>query len=167
MKNILVLTCTIALVYPIALTGCNIGAEQKAELEQLKVALEKTESERDDLKARIDIVTKTRDTLQEQFAELVGSRDQLKEQVGQITTSRDTLQKQVEDLTHSRDTLQKQVEDLTHSRDSAIVKANNAQERIDKLETKLQIETLKVRQLDIQLKQIQKAIAELQNKLNL
>ena len=125
MKQILILTCTIALVFPIALMGCNIDAEQKAELENLKAALEKTESERDDLKARIDIVTQTRDKLQEQLTELASSRDQLQEQV----------------------------EDLIQSRDAAVATAQNAQERINKLKS--------------QLKQIQTAIAEVQDKLNL
>ena len=82
MKQILILAFTIALVLPIALMGCNFGAEQKAELENLKAALAKTEGERDDLKARIEIVTQTRDKLQEQITELAGSRDQLQEQVG-------------------------------------------------------------------------------------
>ncbi len=125
MKQILILTCTIALVFPIALMGCNTDAGQKAELENLKAALEKTKSERDDLKARIDTVTQTRDKLREQLMEFGSSRDQL----------------------------QKQVEKLIQSRDAAVATTQNAQERINKLES--------------QLKQIQTAIAELQDKINL
>ena len=139
MKQILILTCTIALVFPIALMGCNTDAGQKAELENLKAALEKTESERDDLKARIDVVTQTRDKLREQLMEFGSSRDQL----------------------------QGQVEELTQSRDAAVATEKNAQEQINNLETKLQIETQKISQIGSQLKQIQTAIVEIQDKLNM
>ena len=139
MKQILILTCTIALVFPIALMGCNHDAGQKAELENLKTALEKTESERDDLKARIAVVTQARDKLREQLMEFGSSRDQI----------------------------QGQVEDLTQSRDAAVATAKNAQEQINNLETKLQIETQKISQIGSQLKQIQTAIDEIQDKLNM
>jgi chromosome segregation ATPase len=139
MKQILILTCTIALVFPIALMGCNTDAVQKSELENLKAALEKTESERDDLKARIDIVTQARDNFREQLMEFGSSRDQL----------------------------QGQVEELTQSRDAAVTTAKNDQEQINNLENKLQIETQKISQIGSQLKQIQTAIAEIQDKLNL
>ena len=139
MKQILILMCTIALVFPIALMGCNTDAVQKAELENLKAALEKTESERDDLKAKIDIVTQTRDKLREQLMEFGSSRDQL----------------------------QGQVKELTQSRDAAVATAKNDQEQINNLETKLQIETQKISQIGSQLKQIQTAIVEIQNKLNM
>ena len=139
MKQILILMCTIALVFPIALMGCNTDSGQKVELENLKTALEKTESERDELKARIDIVTQARDKLREQLMEFGSSRDQL----------------------------QGQVEELTQSRDAAVATAKNAQERINNLETKLQIETQKISQIGSQLKQIQTAIAEIQDKLNM
>ena len=139
MKQILILMCTIAFVFPIALMGCNTDTVQKAELENLKAALEKTESERDDLKARIDIVTQTRDKLREQLMEFGSSRDQL----------------------------QGQVKELTQSRDAAVATAKNAQEQINNLETKLQIETQKISQIGSQLKQIQTAIVEIQDKLNM
>ena len=139
MKQILILMCTIAFVFPIALMGCNTDTVQNTELENLKTALEKTESERNDLKARIDVVTQTRDKLREQLMEFGSSRDQL----------------------------QGQVEELTQSRDSAVATAKNAQEQINNLETKLQIETQKIGQIGNQLKQIQTAIAEIQDKLNM
>jgi chromosome segregation ATPase len=119
--------------------GCNTDAGQKAELKNLKAALEKTEGERDELKARIDVVTQARDKLREQLMEF-GS---------------------------SRDLLQKQVEELTQSRDTAVATAKNAQEQINNLETKLQIETQKISQIGSQLKQIQTAIDEIQDKLNM
>ena len=139
MKQILILMCTIALVFPIALMGCNTDAGQKAELKNLKATLEKTESEREELKARIDIVTQTRDKLREQLMEFGSSRDQL----------------------------QGQVEELTQSRDAAVATAKNDQEQINNLETKLQIETQKISQIGSQLKQIQTAIVEIQDKLNM
>lgn len=139
MKQILILMCTIALVFPIALMGCNNDTVQKADFENLKTALEKTESERDDLKERIDVVTQARDKLREQLMEFGSLRDQLQ---GQVT-------------------------ELTQSRDAAVATAKNAQEQINNLETKLQIETQKISQIGSQLKQIQTAIAEIQDKLNM
>jgi septal ring factor EnvC (AmiA/AmiB activator) len=104
MKQMLILTCMIALAFPLALTGCNRG-----EMESLRADLARTEAERDDLKSRMDIVTQTRDQLQEQVNELTTSRDQLQAQVTELAGSRDRLQKLVEGLTTSRDALQEQV----------------------------------------------------------
>jgi len=139
MKQIVILTCMIAFVFTITLMGCNSDTGQKAELKNLKAALEKTESERDELKARIDIVTQARDKLREQLMEFGSSREQL----------------------------QRQVEELTESREAAVATAKNAQEQIDNLETKLQVETQKISQIGSQLRQIQTAIAEIQDKLNM
>jgi predicted nucleic acid-binding Zn-ribbon protein len=171
MKQILIITCTTALVFSLALTGCNNGAKQKAELERLKAeleslraALEKTESERDNLKARMDIVAQTRDQLQkqvneltssrkqfqEQLNELTGLRDRVQEQLAELISSRDQLQEQLTKLADSRDQLRKQVDELTKSRDAAVTEAQKAQEQIDKLVTQLQAETDKVRQLQDQ-----------------
>ena len=69
-------------------------------------------------------------------------------------------------LSHGGGT-EKQVKELTESRDAAVAEAQSAQERIDKLETALQIETQKVSRLESQLKQIQTAVSELQKKINL
>jgi cell division protein FtsB len=155
MKQILILTCTMALA--LALTGCDNGAEQraeldrvKAELEGLKATLERTESERADLKVRMDTVAQTRDQLQEQVNELAGSRDKSQEQLTELTKSRDRLQEQLTELTGSRDQLRKQVSELTKSRDAAVAKAQKAQERIDELTAQLQAETEKVRDLQDQ-----------------
>lgn len=65
MKQMLIMTCMIALSFPLALTGC-----YRTERESLRAALAKTESERDDLKARMDIVMQTRDQLQKQVSDL-------------------------------------------------------------------------------------------------
>jgi uncharacterized phage infection (PIP) family protein YhgE len=166
MKQILILTCMTALA--LALTGCDNGAEQraeldrvKAELESLKAALEETEGERDTLKVRMDTVAQTRDQLQEQVNELTSSRDELRKQVNELTGSRDKsqeqlteltkscdqLQEQLTELTSSRDQLRKQASELTKSRDAAVAKAQKAQERIDELTAQLQAETEKVRDL--------------------
>jgi len=85
MKRIIILTCVMALGFPLTLTGCNM-----TESARLKAALEKTKSERDDLRLRITVVTQTRDHLQEQVNELAQSRDQLQKRVDELTQSRDT-----------------------------------------------------------------------------
>jgi prefoldin subunit 5 len=155
MKQILILTCVTALA--LALTGCDNGAEQraeldrvKAELESLKAALEETRGERDTLKAKMDTVAQTRDQLQKQVNELSSSRDELQEQLTELTGSRDQLQEQLTELTGSRDQLRKQVSELTKSRDAAVAKAQKAQERIDELTAQLRAATEKVREVQDQ-----------------
>jgi outer membrane murein-binding lipoprotein Lpp len=60
MKKILILTSVVALVFPLALTGCTDRAEQQAEVKRLqtelttvKAASEKIKIERDELKTRV------------------------------------------------------------------------------------------------------------------
>ena len=147
MKQMLILICVIALGFPLALRGCDNGAEQKAELEsvkaeleQLKAALEKTESKRDELKVKIAVEQRNHEQLQENVNELTGSRDKLQKQVeefsfsreqsqqqfAEIIGTRDKLKKQFAELTGSRDKLQKQLTELTLSR-------NQLQRQIDEL----------------------------------
>ena len=151
MKKILILICIIALGFPLALMGCGRGAKQRAEIENLKAALERTESERDDLKTKMVIVAQTRQKLQKQVNELTSSRSQLQEKLTELAGSRDQLQEQLTELAGLRDQLQKQVDELTKSRDAAVTEAQKAQERIDELTKQLQAEMQKVRELQEQL----------------
>jgi uncharacterized coiled-coil DUF342 family protein len=172
MKKILILTCIIALVLPLALTGCKNGAKQKAELERLraelqnlKAALQKTETERDELKDKIDTVAQARDQLQKQVNDLTNTRDQLKEQFSIVADSREQLNKQLSEVAGSRDQLRKriseliissgqlqsQIDELTKSRNAIAVEARQARERIDELASQLAAEMKKVSQLQDQI----------------
>ena len=185
MKQMLILICTIALGFPLALTGCDDSAEQKAELEsvkaelqQLKTAIGKTESERDTLKVKIALdernreqlreqvnkLTGSRDKLQEQveeftftceqsqqqFVEIIGTRDKLKQQVTELTGSSDKLQQQLIELNTSRNQLRRQVDELIRSRDAAVSRAQIAQERVDILLALVDAETKGYRELQDQ-----------------
>ena len=158
MKQILILTCIIALGFPLSLTGCKDEAEQKAKLERLRVELQnlktdlqKTKTERDELKDKIDIVAQAREQLQKQFNDLTNSREQLKEQFNIVANSRDQLNKQLGEVAGSRDQLRKrigelitsskqlqsQIDELTKSRNAIAAEARQARERIDELASQL------------------------------
>ena len=143
----------------------------KAELQQLRPDIEKIESERDTLKVRIALAEKNRDDLQEQvneltesrgklqkqieeftfsreqsrqqLAEIIGTRDKIKKQLAELTGSNADLQRQIKELTTSRNQLRRQVNELTVSCDAAVVDAQVAQKRIDKLVALLDDETEK------------------------
>lgn len=185
MKQMLILICTIALGFPLALTGCDDSAEQKAELQsvkaelqQLKTAIGKTESERDTLKVKIALDERNREQLQEQvyeltgsrnklqeqvdkftfkceqsqqqFAEIIGTRDKLKQQVTDLTGSSDKQQQQLTELNTSRNQLRRQVDELTRSREAAVSGAQIAQERVDILLALVDTETKEFRELQDQ-----------------
>ena len=158
MKKFLILTCIIALGFPLSLTGCKDEAEQKAKLERLrtelqnlKAALQKTETERDELKDKIDIVaqareqlqkqvndlTNSRDQLKEQFSIVADSRDQLNKQLGEVVSSRDLLRKRIGELIISSKQLQSQIDKLTKSRNAIAAEARQAREQIDELAAQL------------------------------
>lgn len=172
MKQILILTCMIALGSTLALTGCGKRAEQKAELdslktelESLKVSLERAKGERDDIQTKMDSLAQIRDQLQEQADELTGSRnllqeqltkltgsrDQLQVQADELAGSRDQLQEQLTELAGSRDQLQEQIDELTKSRDAAVAEAQKARERSDELLAQLQAARDKLGELQNQL----------------
>lgn len=185
MKQMLILICTIALGFPLALTGCDDSAEQKAELrsvkaelQQLKTAIGKTESERDTLKVKIALDERNREQLQEQvyeltgsrnklqeqvekftfrceqsqqqFAEIIGTRDKLKQQVTDLTGSSDKQQQQLTELNTSRNQLRRQVDELTRSREAAVSRVQIAQERVDILLALVDTETKEFRELQDQ-----------------
>ena len=169
MRQKWILVWTIALCFSLALSGCDKGAEQKAELESAKAACEKAEAERDALKKELAAVTTTRDELQtqvttltdegkplrdqvdqlarsdksltEQVTGLTASNKQLSEQLEEVTGSRDQLTKEIAGLKGSNEGLQAQIDDLTKQRDAAVAKEKEAQDRILVLTAKLQAAT--------------------------
>jgi peptidoglycan hydrolase CwlO-like protein len=174
-KKILVLTCVVALIFPLVLTGCKDHADQERlqnELTKVKAAAqtasEKAKRESDDLKAQVKSLTEQRDALAQQVDELnqqAPSREQLRKQVAESTETQQKLQKLISDLTskqeaqrqkltevtRSRDTLQQEVDTLSKSRDAAVAETQRAQAKIEDLTTKLQVATEKVGELQEQL----------------
>ena len=146
MKQVVIVTCLIALVFPLALTGCC-----RVEMASLQKELEQTRTERDDLKAKMETAMKTRGQSQGKAMELTGSLSE--------------FQKQIDAFVSFREELQKREDELARLRQAALAEAKTAQERMDKLGTKLQAETERVVLLQGQLKQAQTAIVDLQDKL--
>ncbi len=156
-RRIIVITLAAAFTIPLVISGCNDSAVQN-ELADLKAALAQTEGERDNYKSKMNAVVEARDVLQTQVAELTTSRDELQAKVK-------NLQEQVGALTASRELLQNNVTGLTESRDAAVAESRDAKTRIDDLTTQLGLEKQKVTELQNQLKNVQTAIKELQQKL--
>jgi len=75
------------------------------------------------------------------------------------------FQKQIDAFVSFREDLQKREDELAMLRQAALAEAKTAQERMNKLGTKLQAETERVILLQGQLKQAQTAIVDLQDKL--
>ena len=146
MKQVVIVTCLIALVFPLALTGCC-----RVEMASLQKELEQTRTERDDLKAKMETAMKTRGQSQGKAMELTGSLSE--------------FQKQIDAFVSFREELQKREDELARLRQAALAEAKTAQERMDKLGTQLQAETERVVLLQGQLKEAQSAIVELQDKL--
>ncbi len=117
MRQKWIFVCTIALCFPLVLTGCDKGAKQKAELDSVKAASRKTEAERDRLKKEVAAVTKTRDELQGLVTQLTGEGKQLHDQIDRLTRSDQSLTKQVTGLTASNEQLTEQLKEVTGSRD--------------------------------------------------
>ena len=124
MRQKLIFVCTIALCFPLVLTGCDKGAEQKAELDSVKAELKRvktasqtTEAERDTLKKKLTALTTTHDELQGQVTTLTGEDKQLRDQIDRLTRSGDSLTKQVTGLTASNEQLTEQLKEVTGSRD--------------------------------------------------
>jgi len=139
MKQKLILTCLIALVFTLVLTGCC----NRAEFTRVKAELERTERERDYLQSRLEAV------------------QQSQAQAGEDGV----LQQQVDEFIKIRDALQKREEDLMNLRNQALAEAQTAQALMEQLGSQLQAETQKVNALQDQLQQAQQAITDLQNKL--
>ena len=146
MKQVVIVTCMIALVFPLALTGCC-----RVEMANLQDELKQTRTEKDDLKAKLETAMKTRGKSQGQIMEFTGSLSE--------------FQKQIDAFVSFREELQKREDELARLREAALAEAKIAQERMGKLGTQLQAETERVIQLQSQLKQAQSAIVDLQDKL--
>ena len=155
MKQIVIVTCLIALVFPLALTGCC-----RVEMASLQEELKQTRTERDDLNAKLVAAMQDRGRVQRQQVQQV----QQGQDIG-LTGSLSEFQKQIDAFVSFREELQKREDELARLREAALAEAKIAQERMGKLGTQLQAETERVIQLQGQLKEAQSAIVELQDKL--
>jgi chromosome segregation ATPase len=146
-KQIVLLTCALALLLPLALTGCC-----RVQMANLEDELSRTRAERDDLKAKLE--TAMRAPKKSSDVEVMG-----------ISGSLSEFQKQIDAFVSFREELQRREDELAKLRQAALAEAKTAQERMDQLGTKLQAETARVILLQGQLKEAQTAIVELQDKL--
>lgn len=154
-KQIVIVTCLIALVFPLVLTGCC-----RVEMASLQEELKQTRTERDDLNAKLVAAMqdrgrdRVRQVRQVQQGQAIGLTDSLSE-----------FQKQIDAFVSFREDLQKREDELARLRQAALAEAETAQNRMDQIGTRLQAETERVIELQGQLKQAQSAIVELQDKL--
>ena len=146
MKQVVIFTCLIALVFPLALTGCC-----KVDIANLQKELDRTRAERDGLEAELEIAMRTPKQPEGQMLGLTGSLTE--------------FQKQIDAFVSFREELQKREDELARLRQAALVEAKTAQERMDQLGTKLEAETERVLLLQVHLKEAQSAIVDLQDKL--
>jgi uncharacterized protein (DUF3084 family) len=175
MKKMIILLCLIALGILLAIVAYDdstkLSAELrslKTELEPIKAALQKTESERGNLEATFAIEQQDNEQLQkkvneltssceqlqkrlgkltfltdqsrQQLAEIISVRDSLKKQVAELSDSRNKLQQKYDELSASSNQLNKQIKDLTEARDEAVARAQAAQKRIEILAAMLDSE---------------------------
>jgi len=145
-KQIVLLTCMLALVFPMALTGCC-----RVEVANLQDELNRTRAERNDLQAKLETAMRAPKKSDVQVLGLDGSLSE--------------FQKQIDAFVSFREELQKREDELARLRQAALAEAKIAQERMGKLGIQLQAETERVVLLQGQLKQAQTAIVDLQDKL--
>ena len=146
MKQVVIVTCLMALVFPLALTGCC-----RVEMATLQEELDRARAERDALEAQLETAMETQGQAQGQFQGLTGSLSE--------------FQKQIDAFVSFREELQKREDELARLRQAALEEAKIAQERMDELGSKLQAETERVLLLQGQLEEAQSAIVDLQDKL--
>ena len=145
-KQIVLLTCVLALVLPLALTGCC-----RVEVANLQDELNRTRAERNDLQAKLETAMRNPKKSDVQVLGFDGSFSE--------------FQKQIDAFVSFREDLQKREDELARLRQAALAEAKIAQERMGKLGIQLQAETERVVLLQGQLKQAQTAIVDLQDKL--
>jgi len=146
MKQVVIFTCMIALVFPLALAGCC-----RVEMASLQEELDRSLMERNDLQAKLETAMRTPKQSEVQVMGLTGSLSE--------------FQKQIDAFVSFREELQKREDELAKLRQAALAEAKTAQERMDKLGIQLQAETERVIGLQDDLKKAQSAIVELQDKL--
>ena len=168
MRQRLIFVCTIALCFPLVLTGCGENAEQKAELERVKAELEvakvesaKAETERDTLEKELVAVTKTRDELQGQVTKLIDENEPLRNQVDSLASSDKILTKRVNDLLASNKLLTEQQEDAADSRDRLKVEVAAIRGSNDGLQAQVHELTKQRDAAVVKAKEAQDRIAEL------
>jgi DNA repair exonuclease SbcCD ATPase subunit len=149
MKQVVVLTSVVALVFPLVLSGCC-----RVEMADLKNELKVTRAERDDLRAKLQTAMKTRAQEPSPQGQVMG-----------ISGSLNEFQKQIDAFISFREELQRREDELAKLRQAALNEAKAAQARMDKLGDQLKAETEKVIRLQGQLQDAQSAIVELQEKL--
>jgi chromosome segregation ATPase len=154
MKQVVIFTCTIALIFPLAMAGCC-----RVEMENLQEELKQARAERDDLRAKLQTAMKTTRIQPQSTGRLAAG------QVTELSGSVSEFQKQIEAFVSFREELQKREDELAKLRQAALEEAKTAQERMNQLGDKLQAETERVAKLQGQLKEAQSAIVELQEKL--
>ncbi|MHC4323663.1 MAG: hypothetical protein ACYSUX_05270 [Planctomycetota bacterium] len=146
MKKLIIFTGLIALVFPLALTGCC-----RVEMANLQEELDLARAERDEMQVKLELAMRTP---KQPKADALGLSGSLSE-----------FQKQIDAFVSFREELQKREDELARLRQAALAEAKVAQERMDKLGTQLQAETARVLELQGDLVDAQSAIVELQEKL--
>ena len=169
-KQIVLLTCALALVFPLALTGCC-----RVEVASLQDELDRTRAERNDLLAKgievanlqeeLDRIRVERNDLRAKLEKANRAPKQSDVQVLGLDGSLSEFQKQIDIFVSFREELQKREDELAKLRQEALAEAKIAQERMDKLGTQLQAETERVVLLQSQLKKAQTAMVDLKDKL--
>jgi septal ring factor EnvC (AmiA/AmiB activator) len=124
MRQKWIFVCTIAICFSLVLTGCDKGAEQKAELESVKAELvsakatsRKAENERDMLKEEMTAVTRTCDELRRQVTTLTDKNTLLQTQIDRLAGSDKNLTLKVTGLTASNNQLTEQLKEVAGLRD--------------------------------------------------
>ncbi len=149
MKQVVIFTCMIALVFPLALAGCC-----RVEMASLQEELDRSLMERNNLQAKLETAMRRPKQPVQPEPQVLG-----------LTGSLSEFQKQIDAFVSFREDLQKREDELAKLRQAALAEAKIAQERMDKLGTQLQAETERVIGLQDDLKKAQSAIVELQDKL--
>ena len=172
MRQKWIFVCTIAMCFPLVLTGCDKGAEQKAELESVKAEMEiaksasrKAENERDLLKEELTAVTRTCDELRRQVTTLTDKNTPLQAQIDRLTRSDESLTRQVTDLTASNKQLTEQIEEVTGLRDQLTEEVAGLKSLSEGLQMQVHELTKQRDAAVVEAKEAQDRIAELAAKL--
>jgi chromosome segregation ATPase len=133
--------------------------------DQLTGQVQNLQKSREELDTKVDGLTTARVQLQQKIEELSGARGQLQQRVDDLAKSRGELQHMVENLVDTRGLLEKQIASLSTARDAARTDAKMAQTKIEKLGSKLKIQTQQMTSLQDQIVSIRSVLSQLQEKL--